>query len=71
MRGIALLVALTLCSCAHYEMVQDCRSKAGPEPYAAGHAFGVIGDAIMASEPEHQAWQAQVDTCVRQQTASK
>lgn len=64
---LMLFLPLSLIGCgpgSTYARMQDCQTKVGPEPYALGHAFGLIGGLIMISQPEHQQWQAQMDACM-------
>jgi hypothetical protein len=71
MRVTALLLLLAVAGCARVQMAQSCREQAGPEPYAAGHAFGILGALVTTSQPEHQEWQQRVDACMQQRTASR
>lgn len=65
MKVSIVLLLLALSACARGQMIAACRQQIGPEPYAAGRAFGLIGDMVAFSQPEHQVWQQQVDACVQ------
>lgn len=65
-RKVALIVLVFLLSgCGPgYERHRACRTEAGPEPYAAGHAFGLLGALAMQAQPEHQEWTARERACM-------
>jgi hypothetical protein len=64
-RALILAGALSLAGCgAGYEHARVCRRDAGPEPYAWGKAFGLVGALVMVSTPEYQAWARDVDGCM-------
>lgn len=70
MRTVSIIALLALGGCGvDYQDKMTCREMAGTEPYAAGYAFGAIGALIVATQPEHQAWQQTYSDCYRQRRA--
>lgn len=66
-------IALSACSAdfsRRYEAQRACRQEAGPQPYGAGMAFGVIGVAAMESSQEWQDWNHRVTDCFNKRMAS-
>lgn len=61
--GLAL-AGLVGCSGPEHARRMACRDGAGPQPYAAAGAFGLIGALVQLSSPEYQAWAKRVDDCV-------
>ena len=60
----SLLVLLLLTSCASFDAAQNCQKQAGPKPYAAADAFGLIGVLAVGQTDERQAWYKSVDDCM-------
>ena len=64
-RALILCACIALVGCGQrYVATRDCRGEVGREPYAIGHAFGLIGGMMVEAQPEHQEWQARLNNCV-------
>jgi len=55
----AIALAVLLAGCAQYDRQMACRASAGRQPY------GGMGGVIAVADPEWQAWNRRVATCVR------
>jgi len=66
MAVMILPILLSNCAGAQHRMEvgQFCREQAGPRPYPAAEAFGLVGGLFAAAQPERQAWDARVRACV-------
>jgi hypothetical protein len=69
-RALAVVCLLGTSSCGQeFHTQYECRMEAGPEPGVGLLLFGLVGGLAMASMPDHQEWQREVDACVKERHA--
>jgi len=63
---VRLLIALclTLPGCAVFKARQDCQAAIGPEPHQGAHAFALLGDLYLQSQPDWVEWDRRMTACV-------
>jgi hypothetical protein len=64
---LAPLAALSACSgmADRFHTSQSCQQQAGPKPYPAAEVFGLVGALVAESQPERQAWDDRVQSCMK------